>query len=263
MLSRPHHRSIGPAPVDLPASRVQFDTLMGQSISGWMVRGDAGAGAVLLLHGISADRRQMLGRARFLHRLGYSVLLIDLPAHGESAGDRVTFGWNEAQGVAAALDYLSDALPDEKIGVIGVSLGAASLVLSRADVSLSAVVLESMFPTLEDAVSDRLALHLGPVGRWFTPLLLWQLPVWLDISADQLRPIAEMPSLNTPLLIAAGSEDRHTPLAETRRIYAAADDPKELWVVDGAAHVDLHAFDSAAYETRIAAFLARHLRDDD
>ncbi len=125
VLSQPHHRPVGPAPADLPAIPVRFDTVLGQSLSGWLVRGDAGAGAVLLLHGIGADRRQMLGRARFLHRLGYSVLLIDLPAHGESAGDRVTFGWNESQGVAAALDYLSDALPDEKIGVIGASLGAA------------------------------------------------------------------------------------------------------------------------------------------
>ncbi|GKS97473.1 alpha/beta fold hydrolase [Acidovorax sp. SUPP2825] len=263
VLSHPHHRPVGAAPGDLPASPVRFDTVTGQSLAGWLVRGDAGAGAVLLLHGIGADRRQMLGRARFLHRLGYSVLLIDLPAHGESAGDRVTFGWNESQGVAAALDYLSDALPDEKIGVIGASLGAASLVLSRPDLSLEAVVLESMFPTIEDAVSDRLAMYLGPAGRWLTPLLLWQLPVRLGVSADQLRPIADLPSLHVPLLIAAGSEDRHTPLAETRRIYAAADDPKALWVVDGAAHVDLHGFDPPAYEARISAFLAKHLRDSD
>ncbi len=135
--------------------------------------------------------------------------------------------------------------------------------LSLPDVSLDAVVLESMFPTLEDAVSDRLAMYLGPAGRWFTPLLLWQLPVRLGVSADQLRPIADLPSLHMPLLIASGSQDRHTPLAETRRIYAAADDPKELWVVDGAAHVDLHAFDPSAYEARIAAFLAKNLRSND
>ncbi|GKT25189.1 alpha/beta fold hydrolase [Acidovorax sp. SUPP3334] len=259
-LSQPHHRSVGPAPVDLPVVNVQFDTAAHQALSGWLVRGQPGAGAVLLLHGIGADRRQMLGRAKFLHRLGYSVLLIDLPAHGESSGDKVTFGWNESQGVNAALAYLAQATPGEKIGVIGASLGAASLVLAHSAVPLNAVVLESMFPTLEEAVSNRLALYLGAAGRWLTPLLLWQLPVRLGVSAQQLQPIAELASLHAPLLIASGAQDRHTTLAETRRIFAAAAEPKALWVVDGAAHVDLHAFDAPAYEARIAAFLAKHLR---
>jgi fermentation-respiration switch protein FrsA (DUF1100 family) len=59
----------------------------------------------------------------------------------------------------------------------------------------------------------------------------------------------------------AGSVDRHTTLAETQRIYAAARDPKELWVVNGAAHEDLHAFDPQTYEKRISTFLATHLQE--
>ena len=42
-------------------------------------------------------------------------------------------------------------------------------------------------------------------------------------------------------------------------LIAAAARPKELWVVEGAAHVDLHAYASADYESRIGGFLARHL----
>jgi len=42
------------------------------------------------------------------------------------------------------------------VGVIGVSLGAASLVLAKPDPAPSAVVLESMYPTIEEAVSNRL-----------------------------------------------------------------------------------------------------------
>lgn len=67
----------------------------------------------------------MLGRARFLQSEGYSVLLVDLPAHGESLGERITFGAREAAGVTSALAFLRNELPDERVGVIGVSLGAA------------------------------------------------------------------------------------------------------------------------------------------
>ena len=53
-------------------------------IHAWFVPGRRGAGAVLLLHGVRANRRIMLGRARFLHDSGYALLIPDFQAHGEN-----------------------------------------------------------------------------------------------------------------------------------------------------------------------------------
>ena len=259
-LSRPVQRPIGQAPAELRAESVRLPLSPTESVSGWFARGE-GRGAVLLLHGIRADRTQMVDRARFLLAEGYSVLLIDLPSHGESSGKRITFGAHEAAGVSAALRYLANELPEERMGVIGVSLGAASLVLSRPSPPLNAVVLESMFPSIADAVANRLVLRFGPMGSVFAPLLLWQLPLRADVSADDLRPVLAVSSLGAPLLVASGTKDRHTPWAETERIFAAARQPKELWAVQGAAHVDLYAYDPAAYKARVLTFLSRHLRD--
>ena len=261
LLTHPIRRTLGPPPADLPQAESVLITIPdGPTVSGWFVPGRPGMGAVLLLHGVRSDRSQMLGRARFLSRLGHAALLIDLPAHGESGGDHITFGLRESRGVTAALAYLAQRLPAEKIGVIGVSLGAASTVMSQASPPPAAIVLESMYPTLADAVAHRLDLHLGAGGHWLAPLLLWQLPLRLGFSADDLRPIDKLASLHAPLLIASGARDQHTPRAETERLFQAAVEPKELWIVDGAAHVDLHAFGPAAYEARIEPFLARHLR---
>ncbi|MES2933941.1 MAG: alpha/beta hydrolase [Pseudomonadota bacterium] len=260
VLSHHAHRSIGTPPPDLSAQNIKFHDGTGQSISGWMVHGKPGAGVVLLLHGVRADRREMLGRARFLKQLDYSVLLIDLPAHGESSGEYISYGLKEAQGVKSALTYLARTLPSEKVGVIGVSLGAAALVLAKPTPAPSAVVLESMFPTIREAVTDRLNLYLGSAGEYLAPLLLWQMPLRFSISPDQLRPIQELAAWHAPILIAAGAIDQHTTLAETKRIFAAANQPKQLWVVDAAAHVDLHAFDTKTYEAKISTFLAQHLR---
>lgn len=114
----------------------------------------------------------MLSRMRLLNAAGYSVLAIDLAAPGESAAARITFGANESRGVAAAVTYLRQACPGERIGIVGVSLGAASFVLARPRPVVDAVVLESMYPTIEDAIANRLAIRLGPVGRHLAPLLL-------------------------------------------------------------------------------------------
>jgi uncharacterized protein len=202
----------------------------------------------------------MTDRARFLKKAGYSVLLIDLPAHGESPGERITFGAREGAGVLAALDYLRRELPNERIGVIGVSLGAASLVLCRPAPPADAVILESMYPTITDAVADRLAIRLGHVGRPLAPLLLWQLPWRVGVTTDDLRPIDAIAALDAPVLITAGTADKHTTWRETEQIYAAAHAPKELWAVNGAAHVDLHRFGGAQYEARVSEFFQAHLR---
>lgn len=262
VLSWPASRSVGTAPPDLHASSVQIPVSPTEFLSGWLARGSPGAGAVLLLHGVRADRTQMLDRARFLGAAGYSVLLIDLPAHGESSGARITFGANEGAGVAAALAFLCRELPAERVGVIGVSLGAASLVLSHPSPALSAVVLESMYPTIAEAVADRLEMRLGHFGSELAPLLLCQLPLRLGVTEAQLRPIAAIGELKAPVLVASGTSDRHTTWPETERIFAAAKEPKELWAVVGAAHVDLHSYSPKAYETKILTFLAKYLRHE-
>lgn len=260
-LSSPALRSVGKPPPDFPAKTVTIPIGSEESIVGWFAQREPGLGGVLLLHGVGADRRQMLGRGRFLYQQGYSVLLVDLPAHGESNGARITFGTHEGQGVRAALHFLRAQLgPKAKIAAIGVSLGAASLVLSKTEQPLSAVVLESMYSTITEAVANRLELAAGQAARYFTPLLTWQLPLRLGIWPDELEPIAALASLHAPVLIAAGDRDRHTKLAETQRLFEAAGDPKELWIVEGAAHVDLYAFSPKDYEAKITGFLAKYLR---
>jgi len=248
-----------PRPAGLQADKVQIERGNGPPVAGWFLRG-SGKGAILLLHGIRADRRQMLGRARFLATSGYSVLLIDLPGHGESVAPAITFGLREADGVQAALAFLREQTPGEPLGLIGVSLGAASFMLCKTCLQVDAVVLESMYPTIEEAVEDRLRQRAGVLAMPLSRLLLWQLPLRLDINQQQLRPIDAMPGLRMPVMVAAGERDLHTTIEETRRIFAGAAQPKALWEVPGAAHVDLHAYAPREYEERIGRFLAHSFR---
>jgi len=237
---------------------LRFDSTSGASLSAWFVPGRPGAGAVLLLHGVRSNKRAMLPRARFLSDQGYAVLLIDLQAHGESAGERITFGHREAADVRAAIAKLGELAMGERVGVLGVSLGAASFVLSGAQVS--AAVLESLYPTIEEAVANRLRIRFGVLGARFTPLLLMQLDPRLNVEPEALRPIERVGSMRSPTLLVHGTEDRHTTLAEARRIFDAIPQPKELYLLPGAAHVDLHRYAGEAYAQRIGHFFARHLR---
>jgi fermentation-respiration switch protein FrsA (DUF1100 family) len=262
LLSRPVRCVIGDAPQDLgaaPLTLKDHSSLDREIVKGWLIRADGEKGAVLLLHGIRSDRRQMLDRARFLRAEGYSSVLIDLPSHGESSGNRITFGAAESRGVDSALSYICTSFPAQPVGVIGVSLGAAAFLLSKKECAPRAVVVESVYPTIEEATIDRMKRYLGPLGPPLAPLLLFQIPLRTGIGLDELRPIDHVADVGAAILIASGAEDRDATADETRRLYEAARQPKELWIVEGAGHVDLHRFARKDYEGRIGAFLGRYL----
>ena len=61
--------------------------------------------------------------------------------------------------------------------------------------------------------------------------------------------------MRCPVFILSGTRDEHTTADETRALFAQAPEPKRLWLVPGAAHVDLHRFASREYERRVLGFL--------
>jgi fermentation-respiration switch protein FrsA (DUF1100 family) len=117
-----------------------------------------------------------------------------------------------------------------------------------------------VYPTIEQAVDDRLRMNLGAWGVVFRPLLTSQLRLRLGIGAEDLRPVEHAPKVTAPKLFVAGAEDAHTTLEESRELFGAAAEPKELWVVEGARHQDLHKLAGREYEARVLGFFEKHLR---
>jgi fermentation-respiration switch protein FrsA (DUF1100 family) len=136
------------------------------------------------------------------------------------------------------------------------------VLLAPQPAGFDAVVLEAVYPRISSAVENRIRIRLGPLAPVLTPLLLMQLEPRLGISPGDLEPIRSIGRLGAPVLIAAGSRDEHTTLEESREMFGAAAEPKALWIVEGAKHQDLLAFDGAGYEEHVVGFLAQALDSD-
>jgi len=255
-LTRPVRAEIGTAPRSLNAQSITFPSQFGSVIHGWLSRADDTRGAILLLPGIRANRLSMVKRAEFLRQAGYSTLLIDLQATGESGGEAITFGWREHFDVLAAVDYLRTRIPGQPVGIIGVSLGGAATLLATPPLRVQAVVLEAVYPSIDRAVVNRLSMRVGPLARMIGPLLLAQLPLRLAVNASELRPVDHIGRLECPVLIIAGTVDQHTTMADTQQLFDAAHDPKDLWLVPNAAHVDYLQFAGEGYRHRVLDFIA-------
>ena len=171
-LSRPVMAHIGAPPASLGAEPVAFSSESGSMIHGWFSNAPSARGSVLLLPGVRANRLTMVRRAEFLREAGYSVLLIDFQATGESEGDAITFGWRERFDVLGAVRYLNARMPGRPVGVIGFSLGGAATLLAAPSLHVDAAVLEAVYPSIDRAVINRLQRFVGPLGRITAPLLL-------------------------------------------------------------------------------------------
>lgn len=259
-LLAPHPAAPGDAPADLPIEAVVIPVPDAPPLRGWWVTGATARPAVLLLHGIRADRRAMLGRARLLHRHGYSVLLVDLQAHGESRGDAITLGARESRGVIAARDWMKRRVPGSRLAAIGVSLGGASILLAPRPSGFDAVVLEAVYSNARQAVRNRISMRLGDgMAGLLAPLLTLQAQWRIGVSIDELSPLDRIRDLDAPVLVVAGGRDRHTLPAESRALFERARGPKAFWLLPDAAHVDFLAHAPEEYEKRVSGFLDHQL----
>jgi fermentation-respiration switch protein FrsA (DUF1100 family) len=257
------HNLVAPSPRAIPEEAlglgheaVTFPSESGSTIHGWYVPG-SGAGTVVLLHGIRGSRLRMVKRAEFLHQAGYSVLLFDFQAHGQSPGEHITHGYLEALDAEAAVAYAGHRNPGQFLAAIGVSMGAAAAVLGPRPLPVHALVLEAVYFDIGAVTRHRLARRVGPLAPLFAPLVLAQLKPRLGIGVDDLSPKDKIKAITAPLLMIAGSADWLATMEDTEALFAAAPSPKSLWVIPGASHVDFSRHYPGEYRTRVLSFLAQ------
>lgn len=266
LLSAPSRAVLGPPPDSLGgAERVGIPSASGSLLQGWWLPGRHGAGAVVLMHGVHGNRLGLVRRAKLLADRGTAVLLFDFQAHGESEGRRITFGKLEALDAAAAVRFARDRTPGERVGALGISLGGAAALLGPAPLDVDALVLESVYPDIDAALANRLRAALGgivgPVAApVLAPLFKLLLPPILGVRPAELRPVDRIGEVRAPVLVAAGTVDDRTTLAESQDLFAHVRAPGRFWPVPGAGHEDLQRFDPVGYERVVLAFLDSHLR---
>ena len=127
------------------------------------------------------------------------------------------------------------------------------------------LVLEGVYPDIDAATANRISVTLGaplgPLASWpLARILAWATSPMLGITPAELRPIDHMAGIRAPLLTIIGEIDTYTTVEETRAMFARAPEPKSLWIMDGAGHVDLQAHAPDQYRARVLDFLSGHLR---
>jgi dipeptidyl aminopeptidase/acylaminoacyl peptidase len=259
LLTRARPVEIGAPPGDFtcPVESIHFTTNDGETLAGWFVPAEDRVKSIVLLHGKAGNRKQMLPRARFFRKLGYSVLLYDARACGESTGDQITFGYYEKGDVIAAVQFLKER-GHRNIACLGVSQGGATILFAAEELpDVKCVICESVYDDMTHAVDRRLRRYTGMPGWLGASLMVPFAEHRLHLSVNDVCPVDHVGKLAYPLFVISGSKDDRAWPEDSRRLFDAAREPKELWMVEGAGHEDL--FCQPGYREKVVGFLRCHL----
>jgi len=248
------------------AEEVSFPSVEDNTrISGWFFAGSGSrrGPAVVLCHGIWTGRRECLPLALRFQAAGYNVLCFDFRAHGRSDGRFISVGHHETNDVVGAVHYLKQRpeIDPTRIGVIGFSMGAAATIQETARCAdIAAVVADSSYATFVDAAKYSFSLVTRMPHFPMAPLALQSAKWIMHFDATQLRPIDVIGRIAPrPVLLTHGTLDEIVPVRHAHALFKAAEEPKELWIVPGARHVEARDLDPDGYFDRIEHFLSEAL----
>jgi dipeptidyl aminopeptidase/acylaminoacyl peptidase len=246
----------------LPYEDVEFLTTDGLTLRGWFIpAGRADAPGVVYAPATRHDQRSGVSLAPAFHGAGYHMLLFSYRGHALSDGKKghFTYGDAESRDVDAAVQFLSQSKGIRRIGVIGHSAGAVSSIMSAARNPLvGAVVAVAPYNSVDEVWhTSRPALVPPFVLDWTLSVAekvrgFRSEDVCAEAVVDQIAP--------RPLLLIHGQDDKRITVSQVRRLFAAAEEPKALWLVDGATHKGIRdpALDALAPD--VIGFLDRALR---
>jgi alpha-beta hydrolase superfamily lysophospholipase len=190
----------------------------------WVPPPKAGRGVVLFLHGTPGTLAGTTWILPDFRDSGLGVMAIDYRGYGGSTGIPTEAGLR--RDARAAFDHIRAAAPGARIAVFGESLGTGPAVALARDRPVAGVVLNAPYASVR-----RLFELRGPPipYRW--------------LMLDQFDSEALIGGITAPLMILHGTLDRAIPVAEARRLYAAAPAPKTMVEVEGVGHLAAYAGD--------------------
>jgi hypothetical protein len=238
LLYRPSMEWVAPPP-GLREQDIEMYTADGTRIHAWWcptANWDRTQGAVVYCHGNAGNVSQWAGMVVPWQRMGEAMLLFDYPGYGRSGGKPSEAGCYAA--ADAAYDWLVEKqqVPADKILLVGVSLGGgvATDLASRRD--HRALVLLSTFTSIPEAAQQ---VYFWLPARWL-----------VHNQFDNLKKIGQC---RRPVFVAHGTADRLLPFSQGERLFAAANEPKQFFPMNGHAHGDPP---SDAFYAALSRFLA-------
>ncbi len=209
-------------------------------IHGWFAPAESAKATLILSHGNAGNLSYGYFLIRSLQRRNFNVLMYDYRGYGRSEGSPTEDGiYRDGH---AVYDYAL-TLPEvdsHRVILWGISLGGAVAVDVAQHRPVAGLILESTFTSARD------------VARAVYPFLPAQFFLRTKLNSDE-----KIKTLRVPILVMHGSHDTIIPRRLGRKLYDAANEPKEFYEIPGADHNDTFFVGGEEYYNHIDRLVAK------
>lgn len=254
---------LSPADLQLPFEEFWFNSAHDQRLHAWFIPSEPPVrGTIFYLHGVGDNKISGLRLAQVFHARRFNVMMYDSRAHGRSEGRYCTYGFYEKFDVAKAIDCLGERGKSSlgKIGLFGTSMGAAIAVQAASvEPRIRAVVAEGCFTNLRTITVDYQRRLLRMPWHFLRNVAMKRSEHIAHFSHHEVSPLRALAKVNVPILFIHGKNDARIRYQYSEQLFAAAHEPKDLYLIDGANHTDIHSIAQEEYEERVARFFENWL----
>lgn len=220
---------------------------------------------VFCSHGYRGNGRlEFQNMAKFYHEKGYNLFIVDHQASGESDGTYIGFGYHECSDCFRWLDFMRNEFGKEiQIILHGVSMGCATVTMMSGNDRLPANVKFTVADCGYTSAKDEFIHNTNSIKYLAKPVIAAANKFNKVISGydfNDANPLEAVKTARTPMLFIHGSMDDFVPTKMVFELYNNCTAPKDILIVEGAAHAESYPVDSASYEAKINEFAEKYIK---
>ncbi|MBR1810381.1 MAG: alpha/beta fold hydrolase [Clostridia bacterium] len=249
----------------LPLEKIALTAKDGATLRGHLLEPAAANDRVIIAcHGMgSTGCGEFCFFAPDFYKKGYTILLPDHRGCGESDGDFMGFGTHESRDTFLWVQYAKKRYPDRHIFLLGVSMGAATVLMMSGRPGIrdvSGIIADCAYTNAWDEFSYQLksSFHLPDFPALYLCDMYCQMIC--NYSFKQASPIDAVKKAKAPVLFIHGAEDALVPPYMQGLLYDACASEKYSLKIEGATHARSYYTNPELYTKAVEAFMTQTLR---
>lgn len=221
---------------------------------------------VIVIHGVTENKINMMKYIRMYERLGFNTVVYDQRRHGESGGKTTSYGYYEKYDLEAIVDEVREIIGQDAIlGIHGESMGAATTLLyagtvrDDADFYISDCSFSDFRKQLRKIVRETVKFNFELAVR-ITNLAVKMRDGYL---IDQVNPLQAVANIERPVLFIHSKPDDFIPVEMAQELYdAKGKGVRELVLFEKGEHAQSFNDSPELYEKTVQQFITKHVRQD-
>lgn len=217
---------------------------------------------VIAIHGYMSQGSSMIGFAKEFDKRGYNVLIPDLRGLGLSEGDYIGMGWHDRLDTIDWINYLISKNSEIKIILFGISMGAATTMMTIGE-DLPSNVKLAIVDCGYTSVWDEFKYQLKQLFNLPEFPVLYAANTVCNMKAKysfkEASSVEQLKKSKTPTLFIHGDIDDFVPYEMLDKVYNAANSEKEKLIIEGAGHGLASTVNFELYWKTVDRFIEKYL----